>query len=92
MRSFFFINNIIVFGFFNESFVGVEQGQGHTVQVGYLKGAESAGVYLLFNVVDIPGTASEFTVSCFEESCLNKSVHCNQERVLVVIIQLVQPK
>ena len=61
MRGFIFINNI-VFGFFNDSFVGVEQGQGHTVQAGYQKGAQSAGTNLVFDVTNTPGTASEFTV------------------------------
>ena len=59
--GFFFINNI-VFGFFNDSFVGEERGQGHTVQAGYLKGAAFAGTNLIFNVMNIPGTASEFIV------------------------------
>ena len=67
MRGLFFITNV-VFGFFNDSYIGVEQGQGHTIQAGYQKGAASAGTLLLFNVVDIPDTASEFTPSCFEQS------------------------
>ena len=56
----------IVFGFFQDSFIGVEQGQAHTVQAGYLKGAAFARTNLIFNVVDIPGTASELTASCLE--------------------------
>ena len=68
MMGFFFI--IIVFGFFQNSFVGVEQGQVHTVKAGYQKGAALARTNLLFNVMDIPSTASEFTVSF-----LNKSIH-----------------
>ena len=40
----------------------MEQGQGHTVQAGYMKGAEFAGTNLVFNVVNIPGTVSGFTV------------------------------
>ena len=71
MRGFFFI---IVFGFFNDSFVGVEQGQGHTVQAGYLKGAAFAGTNLVFTVMDTPGTASEFTVSCFEQNSTKVSI------------------
>ena len=39
----------------------MERGQRYTVQVGYLKGAASAGTNLVFNVISIPGTASEFT-------------------------------
>ena len=52
----------IVFGFFQYSFTGVEQGPGHMVQAGYQKGAAQAGENLIFNVVDRPGTASEFTL------------------------------
>ena len=59
MIGIFFIK--IVFGFFNDSFVGEEQGQGHTVQVGYQKGAASAATNLIFSVINIPGTASEST-------------------------------
>ena len=51
---------IIVFGFLQDVFVGEEQGQSYTVQVGYLKGA-SAGTNLFFNVMDIQGSASQFT-------------------------------
>ena len=58
---------IVVFGFFNESFVGSEQGQGHTVKAGYQKGATLAQTNMVFNVIDIPGTASELTVSCLEQ-------------------------
>ena len=58
-------NIIIVFGFFQDSFTGVEQEQGHTVQAGWQKGAAEAGVNLIFNVVNTPGTASEFTASYF---------------------------
>ena len=56
-----------VFGFFQDSFVGVEQGQSHSVQAGYLKGA-AFGKNLSFTVMDIPGTASELTISCFESN------------------------
>ena len=55
----------IVFGFFNDSFTGVEQGPGHIVQAGYQKGAAQAGLNLVFDVMDTPGTASEFTLKCF---------------------------
>ena len=53
----------IVFGFFQDSFSGMEQGPGHVVQAGYQKGAAQAGQNLIFSVVDTPGTASEFTSS-----------------------------
>ena len=35
------------------------------VQVGYQKGATQAGENLVFNVVDKPGTASEFSLEHF---------------------------
>ena len=55
----------IVFGFFNDSFTGVEQGSGHMMKAGYQKGAAQAGLNLVFNVMDRPATASEFTLNCF---------------------------
>ena len=51
-----------VFGFFQDSFIGLEQRPGHLVQVGYQKGAQVAAQNFIFNVVNIPGTASEFTM------------------------------
>ena len=60
MICIFFIK--IVFGFFQDSFIGVEQGQGHTVQAGYQKGAAFTATNLVFTVMDTPSTASEFTV------------------------------
>ena len=51
-----------VVGFLNASFSGFEQGPGHSVPVGYLKGGTVAGENLVFNVGNIPGTASEFTI------------------------------
>ena len=50
--------SIIVLGFFQDSFVGKEQKQSHTVQAGYQKGATFARTNLIFNVTNIPGTAS----------------------------------
>ena len=49
-----------VVGFFNATYSGVEQGPGHSVPVGYIKGAEAANQNLVFNVISTPGTASEF--------------------------------
>ena len=40
----------------------MEQGPGHIVQAGYQKGAQQAALNLVFDVVDTPGTASEFTL------------------------------
>ena len=65
----------LVFGFFNNSFAGKERRQGHIVQAGYQKGAEFARTNLIFTVMDIPGTASELTVSCFEQNLTNVSTN-----------------
>ena len=51
--------SFLVFGFLNDSFTGVEQGQSHSVQVGYRKGADSAQANLVLNVRHTEGTASE---------------------------------
>ena len=49
-----------VYGFFNDSVAQLEQGQGYTVRVGYLKGATAPGVTtLVFDVQNTPGTASK---------------------------------
>ena len=50
----------VVVGFFKDSFSGVEQGPGHSVQVGYKKGADVARQNLRFTVQSTPGTASRF--------------------------------
>ena len=52
-----------MFGFFQESFVGVEQRSVHVVEVGYQKGAEQAGKNIRFEVSILPGTASEIIMS-----------------------------
>ena len=49
----------VVVGFFHDSFSGVEQGPGHSVPVGYLKGGQVAGQNLVFDVINTLGTASE---------------------------------
>ena len=51
-----------VVGFLNASFSGLEQGPGHSVPVGYLKGGTVAGQNLVFDVRSTQGTASEFVV------------------------------
>ncbi len=49
-----------VFGFFQDSYVGMEQRTGnHWVEVGYQKGAIRVEKNLVFDVHDHPGTASE---------------------------------
>ena len=52
-----FLHSVV--GFLNASFSGLEQGPGHSVPVGYLKGGTIAGQNLIFTVGNIPGTASE---------------------------------
>ena len=53
-----------VFGWFQNSFNGVEQDSAYSLSVGYLKGAEQAGVSstLILNVMIMttPGNASNF--------------------------------
>jgi hypothetical protein len=51
-----------VVGFLNASFTGFEQGPGHSVPVGYLKGGTIAGQNLVFDVRSTQGTASEFVI------------------------------
>ena len=48
----------IVFGFFQEAFIGVE-GSDHVVEVDIQKGAAQVGRNLLFHVNDTEGTASK---------------------------------
>ena len=50
---------LLVFGFLQDSYSGIEQGPAHMVEVGYQKGAEQVGASLILNVVSVPGTASE---------------------------------
>ena len=50
----------LVFGFFQDTFTGLEQGPGHTVLAGWQKGAAQSGVNLVFNVINTGITASEF--------------------------------
>ena len=49
-----------VYGFFNDSVVQPERGQGYMVRVGYIKGGSTQGATtLLFDVQDTAGTASK---------------------------------
>ena len=50
----------LVFGFFEESYVGIEEGPSQTVLAGWQKGAEQGGANLIFDVVNRGITASEF--------------------------------
>ena len=49
---------IIVFGFFQGEFIGVE-GWNHVVKVGFQKGAAEVDHNLVFYINDTAGTASE---------------------------------
>ena len=55
------IDNSVV-GFIDPAFSGPEQGPGHSVPVGYMKGGTIAGQNLVFDVGNTPGTASEFII------------------------------
>ena len=68
-----------VFGFFQDSFVGVEQRSAHTVLAGYKKGATQAGKNLVFNTRDAPGTASE---SIAIDKC---QIYTSQLRILGIL-------
>ena len=50
---------VIVFGFFQDSFIGVEQEFGYTVKAGYQKGAEVGGQDLELLITTSDGTASK---------------------------------
>ena len=58
----YIISEKSVVGFIDASFSGVEQGPGHSVPVGYLKGGTIAGQNLVFDVRNTPDTASEFII------------------------------
>ena len=51
---------VLVFGFFEESYVGIEEGPSQTVMAGWQKGAEQGGANLIFDVVNRGITASGF--------------------------------
>ena len=48
-----------VFGWFQNSFAGIERETSYNLFVGYLKGAELADARLMFNVMPKFGTASK---------------------------------
>ena len=54
----------IVFGFFEDTYVGIEEGPSHTVMAGWQKGAAQGGANLIFDVLNTGITASEFSVVC----------------------------
>ena len=41
---------IVVFGWLNDSFTGVEQEETHVIPIGYLKGADQVGFSVTFNI------------------------------------------
>ena len=63
-----FLHNIhAVFGWFQDSFIGIERESTYSLSVGYLKGAEQAGTStsadLMLNVVIKFGNASELQLA-----------------------------
>ena len=52
-----------MFGWFNDSITGVEQGPGISIPVGYQKGAAQVAQNLVFDVIDQPGTARTYVYS-----------------------------
>lgn len=59
-----------VYGWLQNSFTGMEQTSSHTIQAGYIKGAEQAGVDLTLTISSQPGTASKFTYKMVCFACL----------------------
>ena len=56
-----------MYGWFSDSFTGIEQGPGFSIPVGYQKGAAQAAQNFVFGVADQPVTASMYsTKSCCE--------------------------
>ena len=56
-----------VFGWFQNSFVGIERESPYNLSVSYLKGAEQAGARLMFNVMENLGTARKHTYSTLQQ-------------------------
>ena len=50
-----------MFGFFEDSYVGIEEGPSHIVTAGWQKGAVQGGANLIFDVINAGITASEFS-------------------------------
>ena len=53
------ITYLIVFGWIQDSFNGMERESAYSLLAGYLKGGEQANVPIIFNVNSKLGTASE---------------------------------
>ena len=58
-----------MFGFLQESIIGVEQESGYGVEAGYLKGADVAAKNLSFFVIPRDGTASKLIVLLYMVQC-----------------------
>jgi hypothetical protein len=52
---------ITVFGWFEDSYTGMERESAHTLLAGYLKGGEQANVPIIFDVISKLGTASKYS-------------------------------
>lgn len=50
---------VIVLGWYNDSFTGVEQELAYTLQIGYQKGAAQLGQNLVFTVKVVPNQAGK---------------------------------
>ena len=57
-----------VFGWFQNSFAGIERESPYNLSVGYLKGAEQAGARLMLNVMENLGTARKHPHSTLQQN------------------------
>ena len=81
----------VVFGWYQDSFTGVERDQAYMLQAGYQKGAEQADVDILLNVVSELDTASKpllclQNVSTFISTCKHCKESLSSNEVLLIII------
>ena len=74
--KFYLVMNVI-FGWFNDSFTGIEQEASHTLHVGYLKGAQNFGLDFTFRA-QVQGSLVQVVrgkcSGCFHFYCIN-SIH-----------------
>ena len=81
-----------VFGWFQNSFIGIERESPYNLSVGYLKGAEQAGVRLMLNVMKNLGTARKHPHSTLQQNlCMGiatwifeQSLTLNDDRLIIV--------
>ena len=57
-----------MFGWFEDSFIGIERESPYNISVGYLKGAEQAGARLMLNVMENLGTARKHLYSTLQQN------------------------